>query len=110
MWRLLQDAQRPANQSDQDNSLCHRDGKSMSAKLSASLNTLRIDGWNRQPYMRAHELAVDEHFCVSSPPPSWGGTAARSRVSSRAAGFRGRHLEVSSVLIICPAVSGLTPS
>jgi hypothetical protein len=72
-----------------------------------------IDGWNRQPYMRGHEFTVDEHFDVS-PPPSWGGTAARSRVSSRAAGFRGRHLEVSKILIVLPdnlpAVSGLTPS
>jgi hypothetical protein len=98
MWRLLQDAQRPANQSDQDKSLCHRDGKSMSAKVSAK----PIDEWNYRPYMRGHELIVDQHFNVLPPPPSWGGTAARSRVSSRAAGFRGRHLEVYSILIICP--------
>jgi hypothetical protein len=102
MWRLLRDAQRPTNQSQQDTSLCHRDGKSMSAKQRALLTAKpMIDGWNQQPYMRGHELTVDEHFVVS-PPPSWGGTAARSRVSSRAAGFRGRHLEVSTILIICP--------
>ena len=82
----------------------------MSAKLGAILGVLPIDGWNNRPYIRAHELAVYEHFDVSSPPPSWGGTAARSRVSSRAAGFRGRHLEVYPILIICPRFSGLTRS
>jgi hypothetical protein len=81
----------------------------MSAKLSLNPRSRPIDGWNSRPYIRAYELPVDEHFDVS-PPPSWGGTAARSRVSSRAAGFRGRHLEVHSILIICPRFSGLTPS
>jgi hypothetical protein len=89
----------------------------MSAKLSLNPRSRPIDGWNSRPYIRAHELAHElaqelasaEHFDVS-PPPSWGGTAARSRVSSRAAGFRGRHLEVHSILIICPRFSGLTPS
>jgi len=78
--------------------------------MSAKLTTALIDGWNSRPYIRGHELAVYEHFDVSSPPPSWGGTAARSRVSSRAAGFRGRHLAVHSILIVCPRFSGLTRS
>ena len=45
--------------SGQDFQLCHRDGKSMSTDRS---ERRPIDGWNRQPYIRAHELAVYEHF------------------------------------------------
>jgi len=59
--------------------------------------------------MPAHELIVCEHFCVFAPPPSSGGTAARSRVSFRAAGSAAAVISSFLVLDNLPAVSGLTP-
>jgi hypothetical protein len=88
--------------------LCHPDGKSMSASMSA---VAPIDAWNRGPYMPGHELTVCEHLCVSAPPPSSGGTAARSRVSSRAAGSAAAVIssfqDPDSSADNLPAVSGL---